>query len=105
MSEAKRRRPPLHALIALEVIAKLGRREFSWWAFKTAMPAAGHTSTAQRALDALERRGWVEVTGETIVVTDAGFRAATTGEGVPPPRSIQRRTSKTRHNRLPHGLF
>ena len=105
MSEAKRRRPPLHALIALDVIARLGTRQFSWWTFKTALPVPGHSSIAQRALDALARRGWVLVQGETIVVTDAGYLAATTGEGVPPARTLQRHQPKTRHNRLPRGLF
>jgi len=102
MSDSKSRRPPLHALVALDIIARLGKRSFSFWEFRTVTPSQWHSGATRLSLIALKRRGWVEFEDETITLTEAGHRAATTGEGVPPPKKNERRATR---QRMPRGLF
>jgi hypothetical protein len=102
MSDSKSRRPPLHALVALDIIAQLGKRSFSFWEFRMATPSQWKSGSSRLSLTALERRGWIIFENETITLTDAGYLAATTGEGIPPAKKSERRASR---QRMPHGLF
>lgn len=98
------RRPPPYAIAALDVLAKVDRRQMPWGEFRAAMAEWSSLDTS-RAIASLERRGWVVFANERILITDAGYLAATTGEGVPGPRRVPRKVSKTKHARLPRGLF
>jgi hypothetical protein len=102
----KRHQPrlPETVRVALEVIADAQLRRFTLHGFELFMFQKGLRSVdARRAVDAMATRGWLVIDRPMISITDEGWMAATTGEGVP-PRGRIRRTKPTKHRRLPKGL-
>ena len=105
MAEHPRGKRPLtpSAAAALELIAAAGMRRFAMPDFELRMSQRGYNAQEWRsAVTSLLRRQWVTADGSTLFVTDAGWLAATSGEGVPVVRKRDR--SRVR-SRMPAGLF
>lgn len=103
MTPRKKRPLATSARTALELIADAGERRIPRWDFHLRMSQRGANGRdLLNAMSTLARRDWVHSAGAYLIVTEAGWLAATTGEGVVPPRKITRLTGL---QRMPPGLF
>jgi hypothetical protein len=99
--KAGRRLAPC-AVIALEVIAAAASRHLRLADFELWMHQRGcDVREVGRALGALDRRGWASVAGSSLLVSEAGYHAATEGAGLRAPV----RKSRKRRERMPRGLL
>jgi ABC-type phosphate transport system auxiliary subunit len=109
MSTAGKRRPPPYVLDALACLARSGERRLPTSRFEMMLIGVQWPrQTIQRTILALERRGWINVYGGIIVLTDEGHAAATQGIGVVQPKKREPGAGmrqRVRSTRMPRGLF
>ncbi|MBX3499935.1 MAG: hypothetical protein KF889_10860 [Alphaproteobacteria bacterium] len=92
-----RRQLPDHAAIALEIIADFGRRDIPKNEFLLRLHQRGlNGRDAGEAIRAFQRRGWVELDGRSLVMTEAAFDAARHGVRAHAP------TRRHRQRRVPN---
>lgn len=110
MPPARSKRPlVLYTRDALAIVAELNRDRLALEVFCAHMDRQGWSrQEALRAIASLERRGWLDVDGLTLRISESGFAAATTGEGVvlrqPRPSALQS-AGRSKNTRMPRGLF
>ena len=81
MSTAGKRRPPPYVLDALAHLARSGERRMPTARFEMMLTGVEWPrQTIQRTILALERRGWINIYGGMMVVTDDGHAAAPVGD-------------------------
>jgi hypothetical protein len=102
------RRPPLYVTDALSHLAVATDRRLPQSLFEMLMGKGWSREIALRAIQALERRGWIVLHSGVIHITDTGHAAATAGIGVAktrkriPNAGTLNRAAATR---MPRGLF
>lgn len=96
-----RRRLPVQAATALDIIALMESQALPWHEFELRMHERGCNSRGCLvALASLERRNWATKNGSTLVVSDAGYAAALQGVKIVPPKKVL-----PRRQRRPNWLF
>lgn len=102
------KRPPLYVMDALNYLEESGQRRLTLRRFESMMWNAWSRAITLRAIQSLQRRGWIVLTSGMIDFTDDGHAAATKGIGVPLRKKLDVRAgtkNRVTSTRMPPGLF
>jgi hypothetical protein len=93
------------ARIAYELLPTFGTRKIPITEFELRMNERGcWGNELKNGILGLVRRGWVTTDKSMLTITDEGWSAVVTGEGVPALKA-KPRVRRAKHARMPAGLF